>query len=353
MQMFAHIVYTVLMKNFKKVSTLTLRRFGVYIKTIFSKMDYQIFFKLCKLSEKYVMIKHRVFNDISMCRFGDITWNTRKYSHERCRIHKKPYFSRSAGQIIYKLCKWLKDYTTVNLWDFEEISMWWFGDITWNTRKYFHKRYRIHKKPFFFFFRCNTHWLDSCEQATHEVNGSYWSPAVLHRVHYSRTNVLVPLLSNGSWVGGASPKTDCRNSRVLHIICVYTHSLLSHYSLHTTTSRCWGVMFGVTGIYWWRAHGLIKVLSDVTIQRRCVHVIIYIVCNCVCCDWGTLIGSVGTLSTHIHPPPRVLFSELSVVFDFVEIVVIGVVVSSLLFLRVRLNSRRGINDAEPGIEPAI
>ena len=66
-----------------------------------------------------------------------------------------------------------------------------------------------------------------------------------------------------------------------------------------------------------------------------------------------MIGSVGTLSTHIHPPPRVLFSELSVVFDFVVIVVIGVVVSSLLFLRVRLNSRRGINDAEPGIEPAI
>ena len=45
---------------------------------------------------------------------------------------------------------------------------------------------------------------------------------------------------------------------------------------------CFGV-FGVTGIYWWRVHGLIKVfslvLSDVTIQRRCVHVIIYIVCS--------------------------------------------------------------------------
>ena len=45
--------------------------------------------------------------------------------------------------------------------------------------------------------------------------------------------------------------------------------------------------------------------------------------------WGTLIGSVGTLSTHIHPPPRELFSELSVVFDVWKIVVIGVVYSAV------------------------
>ena len=63
----------------------------------------------------------------------DITWNTRKYFHQRYQIHEKPYFSRSAGPIIFKFFKKLKGCSTVNLWDFEEISIYQSGDITWNT----------------------------------------------------------------------------------------------------------------------------------------------------------------------------------------------------------------------------
>ena len=176
---------------------------------------------------------------------------------------------------------------------------------------------------FSFFCWCNTYWLDSWEQATHENDGSYWSPADLHRVHYSRTNLLVPLLSNGSWVGGAPPKNDCRRSRVSYFHIWYYMRLYSLLAkpliLHTTTSRCRGVNVWCIWCNWYilvTCTRLSKVFARIIGCNGNVYTLLYILCVlCVCCNWGTLIGSVVTLSTHIHPPPRELFSELSVVFD--------------------------------------